>query len=77
MRGGETPTLLDCPVIDVSSKGPNSVRVSLPTPEDENISSFRNVVFFSYSEFRRIDKALKPRDSECYTPSSELFIDST
>jgi hypothetical protein len=43
--------------------GPNR-GVSLPSPEDENKSSFRNVVFFSYLEFRTMDKVHNASDSE-------------
>jgi hypothetical protein len=42
------------------SKGPNGVCVSLPSPEDVNRSSFRNVVFYSYLEFRTMYKVNKP-----------------
>jgi hypothetical protein len=51
----------------------NRICVSLPWPEDENRSSFRNVLFSSYLESRTLDRALKPCDSECCTPSSEPF----
>jgi hypothetical protein len=34
---------------------------------------YRNIVFSSYLEFRTLDKVHKPGDSECCTPSSELF----
>jgi hypothetical protein len=34
------------------SKRPNTLGVSIPTSEDRNRSSFRNVVFSSYLEFR-------------------------
>jgi hypothetical protein len=44
--------------------GPNIVRVFLPLPEDGNRSSFRNAVFYSYLEFRIMDKVQKPSDSE-------------
>jgi hypothetical protein len=47
------------------SKGHNRVGVSLPSPEDGNRSSFRNVVFSSYLEFWTMHKAQKPSDSEC------------
>jgi hypothetical protein len=48
----ETPTLLGhlekaSPVMEVSSKGPNRVRVSR-SPEEGNRSSFRNAVFSSF-----------------------------
>jgi hypothetical protein len=33
---------------------------------------FRNVVLFQYLEYRTVNKALKPSDSVCYTPSWEL-----
>jgi hypothetical protein len=53
------------------SKGPKRVGVSLPSPEDGNIYSFGNVVFSSDFEFRTVDEVHKPRNSECYVPSSE------
>jgi hypothetical protein len=46
------------------SKGPNRVGVAFPSPEDGNRSSFRNVMFSSYLEFRTTDKVQKPADSE-------------
>jgi hypothetical protein len=51
------------------SKGPNTVRVSLPSPEHRNTPSFLCVVLFfpGYFVFRI------PSDSECYTPMSEPF----
>jgi hypothetical protein len=51
----------------------NTVGVSLRSPEDGNRSSFRNVVFYSYLEFRTMDKAHKLSNSECYTQLSEPF----
>jgi hypothetical protein len=45
------------------SKGPNRVGVSLPSPEDGNRSSFRNVVFSSYLEFRTMSKVQEPSKS--------------
>jgi hypothetical protein len=39
-------------------------KVYLFSPEDEDRTSFRNVVFYTYSEFRMIDKVQKPSDSE-------------
>jgi hypothetical protein len=35
-----------------------------------NRSSFRNVVFSDYFEFRTMDSVHKLGDSECYAPSS-------
>jgi hypothetical protein len=52
---------------------PKRVCVSVPSPEDVNRSSFRNIEFFNYLEFRTMDKVQKPSDSECYAPSSEPF----
>jgi hypothetical protein len=46
------------------SKRPNWVGASLPSPEDGSRSSFRNVVFSGYIEFRAMDKVHKPDDSE-------------
>jgi hypothetical protein len=42
------------------SKGPNRVGVSPPPSEDGNKSSFRNIVFSSYLEFRAMNKSRKP-----------------
>jgi hypothetical protein len=53
------------------SKRPNWVGVCLLSPEDRNISSFRNVLFSIYLEFRTVDKVHKPSDSKCYILSSE------
>jgi hypothetical protein len=48
----------------VLSMKPNTVGVSLHSPEDGNKSSFRNVVFFSYLEFWTLDKVHTPSDSK-------------
>jgi hypothetical protein len=56
------------------SKGPNRVGVSLPSPEDGDRSSFRNVVFSRYLEFRTMDEAHKPSDSECSTFDTDIEI---
>jgi hypothetical protein len=55
------------------SKGPNRVGVFLPSPEDGNEFSFRNVVFSSYFEFRTVEKVHKPNDVECYTIVRTLY----
>jgi hypothetical protein len=64
----ETPTLLGyleranfnhC----IQSKGPNRLDNSLPSPEDGNRYSLRNVVFSSYLELRTMDKVHAPSDS--------------
>jgi hypothetical protein len=55
------------------SKGPNEEDASLPSPEDGNRPSLRNVVFSNNLEFRIMHKVYEPIDSECYTPSSEPF----
>jgi hypothetical protein len=47
--------------------------MSLPSPEDGNRSSFRNVVLFSLLEFQTMDKVQKTSNPECHTPSSEPF----
>jgi hypothetical protein len=67
-------TDIGCPLIEVSSlsKGPSRIGVS-PSPEDENRSSFRNVVFSAFLEYWNMDQVQKPINSECYTPSSEYF----
>jgi hypothetical protein len=44
------------------SKGPNRVSVSLASLEDGKRSSFRNVVFSTYLEFRTMDKVHKLSD---------------
>jgi hypothetical protein len=49
----------------------NRVGVSLPSHEDENSSSYRNVVFSSHLQFRILAKLNK--SGECFTPSSEPF----
>jgi hypothetical protein len=54
------------------TKGTNRVGVS-PWPENRNRSSFRNVIFSSYLEYRTMDRVHKPSVSECYAPSSEPF----
>jgi hypothetical protein len=75
------PQSLDCWVPDVEwlrlalSKGPNRVSVSLPSLENGGSSSFRNVVFSIYLEFRTMNTVQKPNDSEhshCALPP--LFI---
>jgi hypothetical protein len=48
-----------------SVTGPNTVGVSLRSPEEGNRSSFRNVVFSSCLEFRTTDNVHKPSNSEC------------
>jgi hypothetical protein len=53
--------------------GPDWVGVSLPSPEDGNWSSFRNVVFSTYLEFRTMNKVHKPRDFKCCIPSPEAL----
>jgi hypothetical protein len=50
----------------------NDQRVSLHSPEEPNISSFRNGIFYNYLEFWTIDMVQKRSDSECYTSSPEL-----
>jgi hypothetical protein len=47
----------------------NSVVVSFPSPEDENRSSFRYVVFYRYLALQRMGKVQKPSDFQCFTPS--------
>jgi hypothetical protein len=48
----------------VISKELDSVGVSLPSSEDGNGSSSRNVEFFSYLEFRTMNKFQNPSDPE-------------
>jgi hypothetical protein len=52
----ETPALF---------KGPNRLGVSLPSPEDGNRLSFRNIVFRNYLEFWMMDATHKASVSEC------------
>jgi hypothetical protein len=54
-------------------KRPSRVDVSFHSPEDGNITSFRNIVYSSYLEFRTMDKVRKTSDSQCCTPKSEPF----
>jgi hypothetical protein len=54
------------------SKGPIKVDVFLPSPEDGNRSSFRNVVFLSL-ESLTMNKAQTRSNSACHTTSSEAF----
>jgi hypothetical protein len=52
-------------MIEVSPfNGTQQSRVSLPSPEDGNRSSFRKDVLSSYLEFRMMDKVQKPSNSE-------------
>jgi hypothetical protein len=44
------------------SKGLNRIDVSLPSPEERNRPSFRNVVFSSYLEFRTMEEVHKASD---------------
>jgi hypothetical protein len=57
-EGRETSTLLGSNFSHwtTDSKELTGVGVSLPSPEDGNRSSFRNVVFNSYLEFRTMYK---------------------
>jgi hypothetical protein len=48
------------------SKRPKRVVVSLPSREDENRSSFRNVVLSNYLGFRTMNTVQKPSDSKCH-----------
>jgi hypothetical protein len=67
----ETPTQLD-PLERANlnhrtlalSKRPNRACVSFPSSDVGNRSSFRNVVFHTYLQFRTADKAVKHGDSE-------------
>jgi hypothetical protein len=59
------------------SKRPNRVGVSLPSPEDGNRSSFRNI--FLYLEFWTMDKVQKPssepfRFYDCWCPLETVHI---
>jgi hypothetical protein len=59
------------------SKGPNRVRNSLRSPEDWNTSSFRNVVFSSYSEIPTMVKAQKVILSFIYRRQKPLGCTNT
>jgi hypothetical protein len=52
----------------------NRVDVSLPSPEEGNRSSYRNVVFSINLEFRTVDKVRKLVNSICCTSLSEPLI---
>jgi hypothetical protein len=58
----------------VLSEGPNKVGVSLPSPVDGNRSSFRNVVFSIYLEFRTMDQVPKPGGYEIAGQAAEGSI---
>jgi hypothetical protein len=49
-------------------KGPNTVGVSLPSPEDGNRISFQNDVFSSYLEFQRMEESRNPMSVERSIP---------
>jgi hypothetical protein len=55
------------------SKGPNRVGVSLTSPAERKRSSFRNIVFSSYLEYRTMDKVYEHSDSE-WTVLLTIFI---
>jgi hypothetical protein len=71
----QTPILLG-PAIDFRSvsEAPNSVGVSLPSPEDRSRPSFRNVVLSSHLEFWTVDSVHKLADSECYAVVGFLCV---
>jgi hypothetical protein len=48
--------------------------VSLISPEDGNISSFRNVVLSSYSEFQTMDEDQKPCDLMKWTNERHFIL---
>jgi hypothetical protein len=57
----------------ISFLGTQQSRFSLPSPEDGNRSSVRNVLFSSYLEFRPMPKVQEPSNSACFTPTLEPF----
>jgi hypothetical protein len=65
-------TDIDCPVIEVSSFWEAQQSVS-PSPEGRNRSSYQNVMFSDFLEYRTLDKVQKPSNSVSYTPSSDPF----
>jgi hypothetical protein len=81
----ETPTLLG-PLERANlnhwtlPKGPSRVGVSIPSHENGNRSSFRNVEFSMCLEFRTMDKGHKPSNCVIHRrrnplDSTSLFID--
>jgi hypothetical protein len=56
-----------------SAEGHNRVDVSLPSPQERNRSSFRNIVFYSYLELQVMDIVHKPSDSEPYFRLEKLM----
>jgi hypothetical protein len=54
------------------SKGPNSLGVSLPLPQDKQIQFPKHCVLY-YLEFRTMDEEHKSFDSECCSSSAEAF----
>jgi hypothetical protein len=54
-------------------EGPSKVGVSLPSPEDGNTSSFRDVVFSSCLEFWTMDKVHKPSHSDKGSNSNKRY----
>jgi hypothetical protein len=74
-EGWETSNLLGLtgPVIEVSTKGPNRVSPSFHL-KTETYPASETLCFFSYLEFRTMDKINNFCDSECFTSSSEPFI---
>jgi hypothetical protein len=55
----ETPALFG-PLERFSDWNSLSLRLSPPSPEDGKRSSFRNVVFSSFSDYRTVDKVQNP-----------------
>jgi hypothetical protein len=49
------------------SDGPNRVGVSLPSPEDRNRSSFRNIVICSHLEFLAMDQKASDSDRRLHS----------
>jgi hypothetical protein len=54
------------------SKGPNSLGVFFPSPEERTRSSLRNVAFSNYL-YRTMGEVHNPNNSECCTTSLEPF----
>jgi hypothetical protein len=72
-EGMETPTRLG----SLERAGPvpaepDRVRVSLPSPEEGNRSSFRNAVLSFYFEYPTMKNVQKSSHSECYRKHSYL-----
>jgi hypothetical protein len=63
-----------CPSSAIKNSYKTQRKLNLfPSSGARKRTMFRNVVFYSYLEFRTTDKVHNPNDSECCTPSSGPF----